>query len=164
MYVLGTKATFLPEMHTHALLLSTLVGIRTSQVKFGQPGRVYTSYLVSFETPSRKTHSEFLKLDERRMLIFYFALISYSFPPPPPPLPLIPPTPPPTSPCRHTRLVGSSLQLFVQAGALLWADSRAFLGVNFNELGTGVSLSASFYIHTRYFGNRCTLFRSIYIL
>jgi len=61
------------------------------------------------------------------------------------------PTPPPllfslpsTSPRRHTRLVGSSLQLFVQAGALLWARSRAFLGVNFNESGTAFAYQRRF--------------------
>lgn len=69
--------------------------------------------------------------------------------------PLISPSPP-TSPRRHTRLVGSSLQLFVQADALLWAHSRAFLGVNFNELGIAFPLSASFYVYIEYSMNRCT--------
>lgn len=78
------------------------------------------------------------------MLIFYFALLLllrllllhlflFLF------LPLLP-----TSPRRHTRLVESSLQLFVQAGALLWARSRAFLGVNFNESGTAFAYQRRF--------------------
>lgn len=49
-----------------------------------------------------------------------------------------------TSLRRHTRLVGSSLQLFVQAAALLWARSRAFLGVNFNESGTAFAYQRRF--------------------
>lgn len=76
------------------------------------------------------------------MLIFYFALhflllhlflFLFLF------LPLLP-----TNPRRHTRLVGSSLQLFVQAGALLWVRLRAFLGVNFNESGTAFAYQHRF--------------------
>lgn len=34
--------------------------------------------------------------------------------------------------------------MFVQAGALLWARSRAFLGVNFNESGTAFAYQRRF--------------------